>query len=281
MSTTSSPSVAADHGDVDVEPLVPGHPDPVGDLGERRGGRHACTVRLSRSRCAARAAPAPRGAAGGTGRLGTPWTRVPAAVRAETREVEHAGGPQARRPPGDRRGLRRDRGAGRLQGARRAAPARRQPGHRAQRHGHPRGRGLHHPAAHQRRPGPDRQGLPAVRRPAHHRQADEPRRAARHLDLPRRRRRPRRRRDPVGAAAVAADPSGRRRAVPHALPLDGPARRARRAGAQPAARRADPELGPGRAAGRRAVRAADRRGARATCARPSAGRPPGRSSPTR
>ena len=30
------PAVAADEGDVDVEPLVPGHPDPVGDLGERR-----------------------------------------------------------------------------------------------------------------------------------------------------------------------------------------------------------------------------------------------------
>ena len=41
---------------------------------------------------------------------------------------------------------------------------------------------------------PDRQGLPALRRPAHHGQAAERRRAARDRDVPRRRGRPRRRR---------------------------------------------------------------------------------------
>ena len=51
--------------------------------------------------------------------------------------------------------------------------------------------------------------------------------------LPRRRRRPRRRRAPLGAAALAADPPGRGRAVPHAVPLDGAARRAGRAGPAP------------------------------------------------
>ena len=53
-----------------------------------------------------------------------------------------------------------------LQGARRAAQPRRLAGHDPQRHGGARGRGLHRPAAHQRRPDPHRQGLPAVRRPA-------------------------------------------------------------------------------------------------------------------
>ena len=80
----------------------------------------------------------------------------------------HAGGPQARRPPRHRRGLRRHRGAGRLQGAGRAARPRRLAGDGPQRHGGARGGGVHHPAAHQRRPGADRQGLPAVRRPADH-----------------------------------------------------------------------------------------------------------------
>ena len=55
----------------------------------------------------------------------------------------------------------------------------------------------------------------------------------------------------VGAAAVAADPPGRGRAVPHAVPVDGAPRRAGRAGADPAARRPDPQHRPGRAADRR------------------------------
>ena len=76
--------------------------------------------------------------------------------------------PQARRAPRHRRGLRRHPGAGRLQGPRRAARPRRLAGDGPQRHGGARGGGLHHPAAHQRRPGPHRQGLPALRRPAHH-----------------------------------------------------------------------------------------------------------------
>ena len=75
-------------------------------------------------------------------------------------------GPQARRAARHRRGLRRHRGAGRLQGAGRAARAGRLARHRAQRHGRAGGGGLHRPAAHQRRPGADRQGLPAVRGPA-------------------------------------------------------------------------------------------------------------------
>ena len=41
-------------------------------------------------------------------------------------------------------------------------------GHGPQRHGRARGGGVHHPAAHQCRPDPDRQGLPALRRPADH-----------------------------------------------------------------------------------------------------------------
>ena len=56
----------------------------------------------------------------------------------------------------------------------------RQPGHRPQRHGRARGGGLHHPPAHQRRPHPDRQGLPAVRRPAVDGQAAVAGRAAGH-----------------------------------------------------------------------------------------------------
>ena len=56
--------------------------------------------------------------------------------------------------------------AGRVQDAGRAAQPRRLAGDDPQRHGRARGRGLHRPAAHQRRPRPDRQGLPAVRRPA-------------------------------------------------------------------------------------------------------------------
>ena len=55
---------------------------------------------------------------------------------------------------------------GRQQGPRRAARPRRLPGHHPQRHGGAGGAGLHHPAAHQRRPGAHRQGLPALRRPA-------------------------------------------------------------------------------------------------------------------
>ena len=54
--------------------------------------------------------------------------------------------------------------------------------------------GLHHPAAHQRRPDPDRQGLPAVRRPARRGQAAVGGRAAGDRHVPRRRGRPRRRR---------------------------------------------------------------------------------------
>ena len=61
---------------------------------------------------------------------------------------------------------------------------------------------------------------------------------------------------PLGAAALAADPPGRGRAVPHALPLHRPPRRAGRAGADPAAGRADPQHRPGRAARRRARRRA-------------------------
>ena len=52
-----------------------------------------------------------------------------------------------------RRGLRVDAGAGGLQGARRAARPGRLAGHDPQRHGRARGRGLHRPAAHQRRAG--------------------------------------------------------------------------------------------------------------------------------
>ena len=51
--------------------------------------------------------------------------------------------------------------------------------------------------------------------------------------VPRRRGRPRRRRPAVGAAARPADPPGRGRAVPHALPLHGPPRRAGRAHRRP------------------------------------------------
>ena len=63
----------------------------------------------------------------------------------------------------------------------------------------------------------------------------------------------------VGAAAGPADPPGRDRAVPDAVPLHGPARRAGRAGSHPAARGADPQLGPGGAAAGRSRRRARRR----------------------
>ena len=48
------------------------------------------------------------------------------------------------------------------------------PGDRAQRHGRAGGGGADRPAAHQRRPDPHRQGLPAVRGPAERGQAAEP-----------------------------------------------------------------------------------------------------------
>ncbi|CAA9345031.1 MAG: Heat-inducible transcription repressor HrcA, partial [uncultured Frankineae bacterium] len=193
-----------------------------------------------------------------------------------------AGRPQARGPPGDRRGLRLHHRAGRLQGPRRAAQPRRQPGHRPQRHGGARGRGLHHPPAHQRRAHPDRQGLPPVRRPAVHRQAALAGREARHPVLPRGRRRPRRRRAALGAAAGPAHPAGRGRAVPLAVaqlgapsrdrppraapPAAGPHHRHRAGGAAPARaaggherrRRRRPALGlrqpPARRAPRRRAR---------------------------
>ena len=106
---------------------------------------------------------------------------------------------------------------------------RRLPGHRAQRHGRAGGGGLHHPAAHQRRPDPHRQGLPAVRRQAGQRQAALRRREAGHRDVPAGRRRPRRRRAPQRPAARPAHPAGRDRAVPDAGPLHRAARRGRHA----------------------------------------------------
>ena len=89
------------------------------------------------------------------------------------------------------------------------------PGDDPQRHGRAGGGGLHRPAAHQRRPGADRQGLPAVRRPAVGGQAAVSRPSGAPsstfldgaVDL-----------DDVvaadGPAARPADPAGRRRAVP-------------------------------------------------------------------
>ena len=59
------------------------------------------------------------------------------------------------------------------------------------------------------------------------------RREARDRHLPRRGGRPRRRGAPLGAAALAADPPGRGRAVPHPVPVHGPSRRAGRAGPDP------------------------------------------------
>ena len=92
-----------------------------------------------------------------------------------------------------------------------------------------------------------------------------PRRAARDPDLPRRRRRPRRRRHAHGAAARAAHPAGRGRAVPLADPLDGPARRARAAGDQPGAAGPDHRHRPGRAAHRRLPGDGRTRPCSATC----------------
>ena len=61
--------------------------------------------------------------------------------------------------------------AGRVQGAGRPTQPRRVLGDDPQRHGGAGGRGLHHPAPHQRRPYPHRQGLSPLRRPAGHDQA--------------------------------------------------------------------------------------------------------------
>ena len=191
--------LARDDGDVDVEPGVPRHPDAIGDLVEPRHPGHPS-------------------------RLGTQDRRVPEATPA--RRQSSAGRPQARRAAGDRRGLRVHPGAGRVQGPGRAALAGCLAGHGPQRHGRAGGGGVHHPAAHQCRPDPHRQGLPPVRRPADHAQADEHPREARDRDLPGRCGRPRRRGAPLGAAALAADPPGRRGAVPHPVPLHRPTRRA-------------------------------------------------------
>ena len=170
------PVGAADHGDVDVEPLVAGDPDPVGDLGERRHG--------------SRGQPSTQDPSS----LGTPQTRVPRRRQTRRRSM------QEDRKLAVLRAIVEDYVATEEPVGSKALVERHrlgcQPGDRAQRHGGAGGGGLHHPAAHQRGPGPDRQGLPVLRRPADHRQADERRRAARHLDLPRRRRRPRRRRAP-------------------------------------------------------------------------------------
>ena len=144
-----------------------------------------------------------------------------------------ARGPQARRAARHRRGLRLHPRAGGLQGPGRAAQPGRLAGHDPQRHGRARGRGLHRPAAHQRRADPDRQGLPAVRRPALVGQAAVAGRAPGDPVLPRRRPRPRRHRRPHGAAAGAADPPGRGRAVPLAVPVERAARRAGAADAPP------------------------------------------------
>ena len=121
-----------------------------------------------------------------------------------------------------------------------------------------RGRGLHHPAAHQRGAGADRQGLPAVRRQAVDRQAADAGRASRDRGVPARRGRPRGRRAPLGAAARAADPPGRGGAVPVAVALVGAPPRDRAAGRDPADDRADHRHRPGRAAGGRAAERAQR-----------------------
>ena len=146
-------------------------------------------------------------------------------------------------------------------GAGRPALAGRLAGHDPQRHGRPRGGGLHRPAAHQRRTGPDRQGLPAVRRPALPGQAAEPGRAPCDRELPGRGRRPRRRDGALGAPAGPDHPAGRPRPVPVADQLRGPPRRAR------LAQRAPPAAGPDRR--HRPDRAARGRGARC----PVRGRP--------
>ena len=215
---------ATDQAHVQVEPLLPGHPHPVGHLSESRHVRQPSKV-------------------------GTPWWGVPAGPGGPVRESRPGGGDAGRTPPRraprDRRGLRLDPGAGRLQGARRAARARGLPGDGPQRHGGARGGGADHPAPHQRRPGADRQGLPALRRPTDHDQADERGREACHRHDPRRRGRPRRRRPAVGAAARPAHPPGRPRAVPHALALDGASRRAGRAVGEPRAGRPDPQHAAG------------------------------------
>ena len=81
--------------------------------------------------------------------------------------------------------------------------------------------------------------------------------APRDSRLPRRRRRPRRRGVAHGAAARAADPAGRRRAVPVADPVEGPARGAGRRRAQPADGGGDHQHRTGRAAGHRLAAALD------------------------
>ncbi len=139
-----------------------------------------------------------------------------------------------------------------LQGPRRAAQPGRLAGHDPQRHGRAGGRGLHRPAAHQRRADPHRQGLPAVRRPALVGQAAVRGRAPR---------------DPVrsstapststtsSTAPCGCSPSSPARSRSSSTPRC-PARRVRHVelvplGAEPAARRAHHQHRPGRAAGRR------------------------------
>ena len=73
---------------------------------------------------------------------------------------------------------------------------------------------------------PDGQGLPAVRRPAVVGQAAVAGGAQGHRLVPARRGRPRRRGAPHGAAAGAADPAGRRRAVPVVVAVVGASSRA-------------------------------------------------------
>ncbi|CAA9295019.1 MAG: Heat-inducible transcription repressor HrcA, partial [uncultured Friedmanniella sp.] len=132
---------------------------------------------------------------------------------------------QARGPAGDRDRLRVQPGARRVEGAGGAARPGRLTGHGPQRHGRAGGGGLHHPAPHQRRPDPHRQGLPALRRPAGHGEAAVAGRAEGDPHLPLGRRRPRRRAAAHRPAARPGHPAGGDRAVPDAEPLHGPARR--------------------------------------------------------
>src|SRR5262249_23379254 len=111
-----------------------------------------------------------------------------------------------------------------------------------QRDGGARRTGLHHPAAYERRPDPDRQGLPAVRGPALGDQAAVRGRAAGDRDLPGRRLRPRRRGAADGPPAGPAHQAGRAGPIPVADQVRGAPHRAGADGAAAAAAGTDHRL---------------------------------------
>ena len=150
-------------------------------------------------------------------------------------------------------------GPGGIQGTGRASQPRSVERHCAQRHGIPRGRGLHRPTAHQFRPRPHRQGIPRIRRSHRRRQAHVRARASSDPRVLGVGCRPRRRSASWCATARATDPSGRGCPVPVAVRVVGSPPRGGRFDAGAPASRSHHRFRPRRSANRRTRRRPRRR----------------------